>query len=189
MNILFDIIQTIDYDILFEISRNMRGGISDRIWMLISVLGNHGVVWISLAIILLLFRNTRRAGGGMLLALLLGFLIGNVLIKNLVMRPRPFVTYPNLTALLDPGDQWSFPSAHTLTAFAAATALAVFRPKSSILAFILAALIAFSRLYACVHYPSDVIAGALLGVICGLVAGWLADRLADGLHSIQLRKG
>ncbi len=189
MNILLDIIQAFDFDILLEISKNMRGGLSDNAWSFISLLGDHGVLWISLAVILLIFRKTRRAGGAILIALLFAFLLGNVLIKNLVMRPRPYVTYPELTALLDPGDKWSFPSAHAFTAFASATALSVFHKKSSLLAFIIAGLIAFSRLYACVHYPTDVLAGALLGILCGLIAGWLADRLADGLHSIPLRKG
>jgi len=189
MNILIDIIQTIDYDILLSIFENMRGGLSDRVWEFLSILGNHGILWLGLGFVLLCFRRSRRAGFAVLLSLLFGFLLGNVFIKNLVMRPRPFVTYPELVPLLDPGDQWSFPSAHTLTAFASASALAALHHKASAPAFGIASLIAFSRLYACVHYPTDVIAGAALGVLCGIVAGTLADRVIDWLHSIPLRKG
>ncbi len=104
------------------------------------------------------------------------------------MRPRPFVTHPDLIALLDPGDQWSFPSGHSLSSFAAASALCFYHRKSSIPAFLLAAAIAFSRLYACVHYPTDVLAGALIGIACGLLAGWLTDRLTDLVHTIRLRR-
>ena len=189
MEVLLDIIHAFDYDILVQIADHWRGGFSDTVWTAISMLGNGGALWIVTALILLFFRKTRRAGAAMLVALLIGLLVGNVVIKELVMRPRPFVTHPDLTALLDPGDQWSFPSAHTLSSFAAATALFFFHRKSSLLACLVAALIGFSRLYACVHYPTDVLAGMLIGILCGLAAGWLTDRIADRIHTIRLRKG
>ena len=189
VEILLDIIHAFDYGILVQIADHWRGGLSDTVWAVISMLGNGGVIWIVAAVILLFFRKTRRAGAAMLVALLIGLLVGNVLLKEWVMRPRPFVTHPDLTALLDPGDEWSFPSAHTLSGFAAATALWFFHRKSSIPAYLMAALIAFSRLYASVHYPTDILAGALLGILCGLLAGWLTDRAADKIHTIRLRKG
>ena len=98
-------------------------------------------------------------------------------------------THPELTALLDPGDQWSFPSGHTLSSFAAATALCFFHRKAGAAAYVVAALIGFSRLYACVHYPTDVLAGLLIGILCGLLAVWLVDRLFDRIHAARLRKG
>ncbi|MDY3618871.1 phosphatase PAP2 family protein [Agathobaculum sp.] len=189
MDVVLDIIHTFDYDLLLHISQTMRGGVSDTVWKFFSYLGNYGLLWIALAVVLLLFHKTRRAGIAMLAALVLGLLVGNVLIKNWVMRPRPFVTHPDLTALLDPGDQWSFPSAHTLSAFAAATALCFHWRLAGFAAYIPAALIAFSRLYACVHYPTDVLAGLLLGILCGITAAWLTDRLIDRFHTLRLRKG
>lgn len=189
LDIVLDIIQTFDYECLMLIADHWRGGLSDTVWTVISMLGNGGALWIVTAVVLLFFRKTRRAGAAMLVALLIGLLVGNVLIKEWVMRPRPFVTHADLTALLDPGDQWSFPSAHTLSGFAAATALWFFHRKSSILAYLAASLIAFSRLYASVHYPTDILAGVLLGILCGLAAGWLTDRTADRIHTIRLRKG
>ena len=92
------------------IADHWRGGLSDTVWTVVSLLGNGGALWIVTALVLLFFRKTRRAGAAMLVALLIGLLVGNVLIKEWVMRPRPFVTHADLTALLDPGDQWSFPS-------------------------------------------------------------------------------
>ena len=123
MEVLLDIIRSFDYDILLEIASRWRGGMSDTVWKFFSLIGNAGAVWIVLAIVLLFFRKTRRAGAAMLVAMLIGLLIGNVWLKQWIMRPRPFVTHHELTALLDPGDQWSFPSGHTLSSFAAATAL------------------------------------------------------------------
>lgn len=189
MDILLDIIHTFDYDILLQIFQHLRGGVSDTVWNAISTLGNYGALWIALAVLLLFFHKTRRAGIAMLAALVLSLLVGNVVIKEWVMRPRPFVTHPNLIALLDPGDQWSFPSAHTLSSFAAATALCFYHRKSGLAAYIPALLIAFSRLYACVHYPTDVLAGLFLGVLCGLLAAWLTDRVIDRFHYLRLRKG
>ena len=189
MEVLLDITRSVDYDILLGITSHWRGGVSDTVWTFFSLIGNAGAVWIVLAIALLCFRKTRRAGAAILVALVIGLLVGNVWLKEWIMRPRPFVTHPELTALLDPGDQWSFPSGHTLSSFAAATALCYFHRKSGALAYLLAALIAFSRLYASVHYPTDVLAGLLLGILCGLIGAWLTDRITDRIHTLRLRKG
>ena len=188
MDILIDIVHTMDYSILAYISEKWRGGSLDTIWKLFSLLGNYGAVWIALAV-LLFFRKTRRAGLAMLLALGVGYAVGNVWLKELVMRPRPFVTHTDLTPLLDPGDRWSFPSGHALSSFAAATALFFFHKKTGLLAYLLAVCITFSRLYASVHYPTDVLAGAVLGILCGLAAAWVADRFTDQLRTLRLRKG
>lgn len=189
MDILIDIVHTMDYSILAYISEKWRGGSLDTVWKLFSLLGNYGAVWIALAVLLLFFRKTRRAGLAMLLALGVGYAVGNVWLKELVMRPRPFVTHTDLTPLLDPGDRWSFPSGHALSSFAAATALFFFHKKTGLLAYLLAACITFSRLYASVHYPTDVLAGAVLGILCGLAAAWFADRFTDQLRTLRLRKG
>ena len=188
MNIIQDIIQTFDNEILFELFQQ-RGGASDTVWTIFSLLGNGAFIWITLAGALLCFRKTRRAGVAICLSLIGCFLIGNLFLKPKIMRPRPFVTHPELTALLRPGDPWSFPSGHTMTSFAAATAISRFYLLVSILAYLLAGAIAFSRLYACVHYPTDVAAGCLLGIVCGLPTGWLADHIADLLSAIGRRKG
>ena len=189
MNVFWDIVHTFDYEALLYLFRHFRGGAADGVMRLFSLLGNYGAVWLALAVLLLFFRKTRRAGIAMLASLLIGLLIGNVALKNLIMRPRPFVTHPDLIALLDPGDRWSFPSGHTLSSFAAATALGFFHRKSGAAAYALAAAIAFSRLYACVHYPTDVLGGLVIGVLCGLAGAWLTDRAVDQIHSIRLRKG
>lgn len=189
MEILLDIIRSVDYNILLLIADKLRGGVLDPVMTVLSLMGNGGAVWIATAVLLLFFRKTRRAGVAMLLALAAGYVIGNLCIKELVMRPRPFVTHSDLTALLDPGNPWSFPSGHALSSFAAATALWCFHKKTGVLALVLAALIAFSRLYASVHYPTDVLAGMLIGIALAHAAAFLTDRIIDTFHSIRLRKG
>lgn len=182
-------IQTMDYLILSQILQHWRGGLSDTVWTFFSCLGNGGAFWITLAVALLFFRRTSRTGITVLLALLYGVLLGNVFLKPLVMRPRPFVTYPDLKALFVPGDRWSFPSGHTLSGFAAATVLAAYHPRMRVPALLLAALIGFSRLYACVHYPTDVLAGLLLGMLCGWLAYWQTSRLAGRFPPHPTEKG
>ncbi len=99
------------------------------------------------------------------------------------MRPRPFVTHTDLTALLVPEDPWSFrpgtrsARSRQLRRCTSSTIRPVFWP------FLLAAAIAFSRLYASVHYPTDVLAGAVIGVLCGIIAAWLTDRVTDQCHT------
>ena len=173
MEILLDIIRSVDYNILLLIADRLRGGVLDPVMTMLSLIGNGGAVWITLAVLLLFFRKTRRAGAAMLLAMLAGFLAGNLWLKELVA----------------PGDRWSFPSGHALSSFAAATALWCFHKKTGVLALVLAALIAFSRLYASVHYPTDVLAGMLIGIVLGHAAAFLTDRIIDTFHSIRLRKG
>ena len=102
MEILLDIIRSVDYNILLLIADKLRGGVLDPVMTVLSLMGNGGAVWIATAVLLLFFRKTRRAGVAMLLALAAGYVIGNLCIKELVMRPRPFVTHSDLTALLDP---------------------------------------------------------------------------------------
>ena len=108
MEILFDIIRSMDYNILLLIADRLRGGVLDPVMTMLSLIGNGGAVWITLAVLLLFFRKTRRAGAAMLLAMLAGFLVGNLWLKELVMRPRPFVTHSDLTALFAPACSRSF---------------------------------------------------------------------------------
>jgi len=114
------------------------------------------------------------------LALLLGLILGNGVLKNVVGRLRPYdldpTLIPRLAAEHLPSDL-SFPSGHTLASFEAATVLFLYHRKSGIAALFLAALIAFSRLYLLVHFPSDVLFGALLGVGIALVSVKIMEAL------------
>lgn len=148
----------------------------DAVLVPVSRICDHGEVWILLAAVLLLFPRTRRAGLAVACGLLLELVSCNLLLKPLIGRARPFTVSPGMALLVRaPGDA-SFPSGHTASSFAAVWAL---REAGSPLwkpALVLAVLIAFSRLYLYVHWPSDVLCGALLGMAAGRLGAEAAAR-------------
>lgn len=119
----------------------------------------------------------------MAMGLIFGLIFGNLTLKNIFQRPRPFDT-PG--ALLDgdslliprPGE-YSFPSGHTTSSFAAAVGIFLFNKKWGIPALIMAALIAYSRLYVYVHFPTDILGGILLGTACALLAYFLWTKYME----------
>lgn len=149
----------------------------DFLMIWVSRLTDLGLIWIIPALIALPFRKTRRAGVSVLLALALGFLLGNEVIKPLVARARPFELNSAVTLLVAMPRGASFPSSHALTCFSAATALFVVNRRLGFAALLFAALVAVSRLYLYVHFLTDVLAGAIIGVLCGLLAARITQRL------------
>ena len=164
-----------DVAILNYIAEHLRTPLLDQVFSAITALNDYGLIWIGFAIVMLCTKRYRRGGIAITIALALSFLIGNLLLKHLIDRVRPFVTYPMTLLIAVPAGS-SFPSAHTLSSFAAAMAIWRTERRLGIPAMILAALIAFSRLYLYVHYPSDVLAGAILGLWIGWLAVWLVNR-------------
>lgn len=135
-------------------------------FIFITHLGDYGSIWIAVSLILLLFKRTRRVGILSLAALLGSYLVNNVVLKNLVGRIRPYDAVEGVRLLTERQMDFSFPSGHTGSSFASAVLLYLALPgKSGFPALILAALIAFSRLYLGVHYPSDVLAAVLTGCL------------------------
>jgi undecaprenyl-diphosphatase len=163
-------VTAIEGELLLTIQNHLRVGVLDAIMLLFSFIGNLGAVWLVAAFILLARRDTRRRGFAVLLSLTVTFLVVNLLLKNVVARPRPFETIAGLTVLGGFPSGFSFPSGHASSSFAGASALAFgFGKRGAIAAYVVAALIAASRVYIGVHYPSDVLAGAVIGVICAVV--------------------
>lgn len=176
-------ISSFDHDVLKAVNSTMRSGILDSIMPYITKLGDGGVFWIALAVILLIPKKTRRTGAAMGVAMLLGLIIGNGILKNVIARPRPFdisnTVLPRNSLLVDPPTDYSFPSGHTLASFEAATALYKDHTLYGFAAFVLAILIAFSRIYLQVHYPSDVLGGAILGFLFGLLGSTIVRAVCD----------
>ncbi len=141
----------------------------DRIFVFISFLGNGGMVWILLSIALLSSRKTRRIGLVTALSLIIEVILCSLL-KMAFARPRPFVIDRSVQLLIDPPLDYSFPSGHSASSFAALWSVRKGGCRIFIPSLILACLIAFSRLYLFVHYPSDVAAGIILGILCSLAA-------------------
>ena len=145
-------------------------------------LGDEGFLWIAVSIVLLLFPKTRKCGVAMALSMLLTTILGNKIIKNIVARPRPFAVDESVKLLIEQPGQYSFPSGHTANGFTAAVSIFLFYKKPGIAALVVAGIIAFSRMYLFVHYPTDILGGIVLGTLDAALVYW-------GILKWQKRKG
>lgn len=171
-----DFIFNIEAGILLFIQEYIRQDWMDGFWKFITMLGNSGWFWLVLSILLIIPKRTRRIGITALIALAVGALITNVVLKNVIARARPYEVIDGLKRIIGPQSDYSFPSGHTCASFAAACVYFRMMPKKYGIPFvILAGLIAFSRLYVGVHFPTDVIGGLLIGVF----SSWAAVRMMD----------
>lgn len=170
-----DVIQQLDWTILHGIQDSLRCGFLDFVMPKITTLGNGGAIWIILAVCLMISHKYRKYGFVMISALAVGALIGNVCIKPLVARARP-CWIESVSLLIQNPRDYSFPSGHTLSSVIGAVVLTAANRKFGWFAIPLAALIAFSRLYLYVHFPSDVLTAAVMGVIIGVAVVKLANR-------------
>ena len=160
-----------DGQFLIWLQENVRSELLTPVMKLITHLGDKGLFWIIIAIVMLFFKKTRPLGIMAGIALVFSVLINNVLIKPNVGRIRPYEVVNGLRLLIEKQDDPSFPSGHSGASFAAAVVFLVKGPKKiGIPAIIMAALIAFSRLYVGVHYPTDVITGIITGTFCAIIS-------------------
>ena len=173
-------ITKIDFQILDFIQENLKCEFLDKVLPIITKLADHGLVPIIVAIILLIITKTRKIGLSMGIAFILGGVVGNLFLKNVVGRIRPYDVM-DVEILINRLSDYSFPSGHTLIAFETAVVLLILlkgRAKPiAIGAMAVAAIIAFSRLYLYVHYPTDVFAGMILGTIFGIVGAKLGNYI------------
>ena len=160
----------------------------------ITFLCESGWVCILLGFVLLFFKRTRRTGILVLISLLIGIVLTNVIIKPLVARPRPytldasFIDYLSSIKYKLPGE-YSFPSGHTQVAFNTAVVMAIIYKRKGAWAFLPASLIAVSRVFLCVHYPTDVLVGAIIGAISAIVTCYAINKLIDKIvNKIKLKK-
>lgn len=163
---MISLIQRIDSSILSYIRDNMHGIIMDKAMVISTYLGNGGIIWIIIAIILIINKKYRKVGYMALVALLLSTILGEGILKHVVQRIRPSEDIPTLNLLITKPLSYSFPSGHTTSSFAVAGVLAKYLKKYALGFLSLATLIGFSRLYLYVHYPTDVLVGAALGLLC-----------------------
>ena len=137
---------------------------------LTKIAGSYGQLWVIVAALLLIFKKTRKAGVSVLIAYLAVFLIGQLALKNLFSRPRPCQIDEAFALLVARPSSSSFPSTHSAWAFGAATAIFMQHRKMGVAAYVVAALIGFSRLYMFLHFPTDVLFGMVLGIALGVLA-------------------
>ena len=173
-----ELIQQLDLSILLFIQDHLRFGWMNGFWEFITHFGDGGIFWIILALALMIPKKTRKAGIVAACSLILGFLITNVTLKPLVDRVRPYNYSDAIIPLGRIPVESSFPSGHTCASFACALIYVRMLPKKyGIPLVVLATLIALSRLYLCVHFPTDVIGGFLVALFSGTVVYACYQRL------------
>ena len=171
--------------ILNYIQENLRCKFLDTVLPYITSMADTGIIWIIIAVILLIFRKTRKAGFMMGLALIMGLVVGNLTLKPLIARIRPYDVNPDVVLLINKLHDYSFPSGHTLASFEGAGVLMLtYRKKLGYPALVLAIIIAFSRMYLYVHYPTDVLAGLILG----LVFAFASYKIVNAIYSAVEKK-
>ena len=159
---------------ILDYLQNIRTSVGDAAMCFVTMLGDAGMIWILLTVILLIIPKTRKSGAVLLAALCADLILCNGILKNLFARIRPYDINTQVQLLIARPDDFSFPSGHTAASFTAVAAL-YFSGEKKLwkMALILACLIAFSRLYVGVHYPSDVIVGMVIGTLIALILFWI----------------
>lgn len=180
-----EMIQQFDEQALVWIAEHVRCGLLDPFMKLYTQLGNTGMLFIVLGVVMLFFKQTRKAGVSALCAMLIGLFVVNFTIKPLVARARPWLVIENFVNLVPERDPNSFPSGHTNAAFAFAIAVCAAGSKRwmKIAAVCAAAVMGLSRLYVGVHFPSDVLVGAVVGSLCGLLGAWVVKAAWERLST------
>ena len=174
---------------ILDFIQTLHTPVLDKIMVGVTNLGDVGIIWIILTAILLIIPKTRRTGGVMLVALVVQTVLCNVILKNLFARTRPYDVNTTVQLLVPKLHDFSFPSGHTSASFTAVSALYFSKDKLWKPALILACLIAVSRLYLYVHYPTDVLGGLLLGVLSGYIGYKIMEKVKNkGIPGISQRK-
>lgn len=175
----------------------LHNPITNPIFYVITTLGNAGWFWIVLAVLMLtvLPEKYKKAGLTMAIALILSLIFCNGIMKHLWARPRAFWVvgqnfvvgneFENLYGIFNSIHDYSFPSGHSSASFAAAVSIFMWRKKEGSAALVLAALIAFSRLYFTVHYPTDVLVGTITGALYGVAAYFIVKALINKVPKLN----
>lgn len=158
--------------------QSIRTPAMDFLMCHITKLGDAGVVWILLAVILLTIPKTRKSGVILAAALCVEVFLCNGILKNLFCRIRPCDVNTSVRLLIAKPNDFSFPSGHTASSFAAVAALYLTGEKKLWKpALVLAVLMGFSRMYLYVHYPTDIAGGIIVGITAGYIGYWMMEQL------------
>lgn len=186
-----EVLNLIDKGII-DFSANIHNPFLDKIMIFITTLGNVGFIWLLIAGVLIVNKKYRSIGIVVFMAIIIQSILGEGIIKNIVQRERPFLVLENIELIIKAPTSYSFPSGHTAAGMAAAITLLYYFGKKAIPFLVLAILIAFSRVYLYVHYPTDIIGGMLLGALGSYIAIILGKRFnivkEDGIKKIFYKK-
>lgn len=151
----------------------------DGFMMLVSGLVTYAAIWFVLAFLFTCHPKHRELGIAVVLAVVISFIIADLILKPMVCRVRPY-DIVDIEPIVDSISSYSFPSGHTTYSFAAATAIFLYNKKWGALALAFSVLVGVSRVYLYMHWPTDVLAGAVVGALSALVAVWLVRRFYVG---------
>lgn len=174
--------------LLLWIREYLSHPILDKIFVFISTIGDAGFLWITIGLFFLAQKKHRTLGLLILLSLIGSLMITNGVLKNWIARPRPYTLWP-VDLLINKNPEFSFPSGHTSAAFAAAWMMYMNKKRLGIYMLVLATLMGLSRVYLFMHYPTDVIGGAVIGILIAESIYWCYDQwrikkiISNGTHN------
>lgn len=190
MEAFFQAVTNMDFGILDFIQSHMRNPFFDFLMPFISAVGEAGIMWIVICLGFLIPKRTRIWAVAGLAAMLITWLSGEVIMKNLVCRVRPCNINFAVDMIVERPTSYSFPSGHTSSSFACATVLFKMNRKVGAAALFMAVLMGFSRLYNYVHFPTDVLAGMIWGILLASLTVFLFRKfnLLDGNIRLRAKK-
>ncbi len=175
-------IQGIDEAILFYIQTHLKSPALDRIMVSITSLGNAGLIWIVIAFLFLITRKYKKCGISIICTLFLSRIMGDDILKPWIGRIRPCHKFTQIPLVIPPPHSFSFPSGHTMIGFACATIIFHFNKKLGSWAYIIASLIAYSRLHLFLHYPTDILGGIAFGILTSQILLLILEFLSRKLN-------
>lgn len=186
---MFNIIQNFDSYSMLKV-QEMHNPILNPIMVFFTTIGDYGIGFLVIAFVFLFFKKLRKVGFLIYLSQLLNIIVVSIL-KDIIQRPRPFLSMPELHPIISLPSSYSFPSGHASASFAFAVIIAYYLKKWMVPAYLLAITIAFSRVYVGVHYPSDIIVGALFGIASAIIIiliyeKWLVKKFRPTLLKLKI---
>ena len=159
--------------------QELHNPVLDKIMIFITNLGDEGLFWIGIGIVCLVIKKHRRMGLQVLLSMLVTFIVGNLILKNLFARQRPCAIDPSIELLIPYPSEFSFPSGHSMNGMTAAMALYLNNKKIGVPALVIALLIGFSRMYHFVHFPTDILGGFCVGFAVAIMMNYIFDKVQE----------
>lgn len=166
---------SLELRILLWIQEYLTNPILDNFFVFVTTLGNGGLLWIAIGLFFFAQKKHRPLGILIILSLIGSLLVTNGLLKNWIARPRPYTVWP-IELLIDKHPEFSFPSGHTSASFAVAWMIFMNKRRLGVYMLVIATLMGLSRLYLFMHYPTDVIGGAVVGILIAETVYWIYDQ-------------
>jgi undecaprenyl-diphosphatase len=181
---MIHILKNLDISLFYFINHNLKNSLFDFLMPIVTNVKNFHLLFFILWLLMIFSKNYRFriAGWTILITVIFSDILSSKILKHIFLRPRPFETLENVYKLVSSGGP-SFPSSHAVNSFVAATLIMLFfkNPIYTAVAYTVAVISAFSRVYVGVHYPSDIIFGAVIGFFIG----WIAYKIVEKIFKLE----